>query len=79
MHRYAGRKHILWSRSNPIATAINNTMVVANYPQEVSIMKSHIFGVIASERTIEVMHSIELFIATAFIAILVGLAFFAVL
>lgn len=42
-------------------------------------MKSHIFEVIASERTMEVMHSIELFIATAFVAILVGLAFFAVL
>lgn len=42
-------------------------------------MKSHIFEVIASERTIDVMHSIELFIATAFFAILVGLACFAVL
>ena len=42
-------------------------------------MKSHIFEVIASERTMDVMHSIELFVATAFVAILVGLAFFAVL
>lgn len=42
-------------------------------------MKSHIFEVIASERTIDVMHSIELFIGAAFFAILVGLACFAVL
>jgi hypothetical protein len=69
----------LWSRSNPIAAAIKDTRVVANHPQEVSIMKSHIFEVIASERTMDIMHSIELFIATAFFAILVGLACFAVL
>ena len=42
-------------------------------------MNSHILERITSEKNKDVMHSIELFIATAFVAILVGLAFFAVL
>jgi hypothetical protein len=42
-------------------------------------MKSHILELIASERNINILHSIELFIAAAFVASLVGLAFFAVL
>lgn len=42
-------------------------------------MKFHIFEVIASERTMDVLHSVELFIAAVFVAILVGLACFAVL
>lgn len=42
-------------------------------------MNSHILDRIASEKTQDVIHSIELFIATVFVASLVGLAFFAVL
>jgi len=54
-------------------------MVVPNYPQEDLIMKSHLLEVIASESSVNFVHSIELFIAAAFVATLVGLACFAVL
>jgi hypothetical protein len=42
-------------------------------------MNSHILDRIASEKNKDILHSIELFIATVFVASLVGLAFFAVL
>jgi hypothetical protein len=42
-------------------------------------MKSHILELIASERNMNFLHSIELFIVAASVASLVGLAFFAVL
>jgi hypothetical protein len=54
-------------------------MIVATHTQEEIIMKIHIQEVIASERIMDVMHSIELFIVAAFFASLVGLACFAVL
>ena len=54
-------------------------MLVSTHLQEVIIMKIHIMEVIASERTMNVMHSIELFIVATLLASLVGLACFAVL
>jgi hypothetical protein len=54
-------------------------MILSTHPQGVSIMKSHMLEHIASERNMDVMHSIGLFIVAAFFASLVGLACFAVL
>ncbi len=55
------------------------SIVVSNYLQEVGIMNSHILEHIASEKNMDVMLSVEFFIAMAAVISVVGLIFFAAL
>jgi hypothetical protein len=52
-------------------------VVVLNYLQEVGIMNLHILEHIASEKNMDVMRSIEFFIAMAVVTCVVGFVFLA--
>jgi cell division protein FtsL len=53
-------------------------VVVSNYLQEVGIMNSHILERVTSEKTIDVMRSVELFLVMAVVVCTVGIVFIAV-
>jgi hypothetical protein len=55
----------------------NISVVVSNYLQEVDIMNSHILERIASEKNMNVVRSVEFFIAMAVVISALGLLFFA--
>jgi hypothetical protein len=54
------------------------SVVVSNYLQEGCIMNSHILERIASEKTMDVMRSVELFMAIVVVICVVGFVFMAV-
>ena len=58
--------------------SLSSSIETLNYIQEVDIMNSHLFEIITSEKSMDYMHSAELFTGIVAVICVVGLLFIAV-
>jgi len=68
----------LWEQIKHSCSDYIGSIVTSNYLQEVNVMNSHLFEIFSSEKSVDILHSVELFAGIIAAAFVVGLACIAV-